>query len=78
MYIKNPGHMTKMAAMPIYAGRPVTYKNLYYPIFLWCTYKNLYNPIFFQNTYKTLYFWILDTHETKIWNKSPFIERDVI
>ena len=59
-------------------GRPVTYKTLYYPIFLRFTYKNLYYPIFFQNTYKNLYFWILDTQETKRLNKSPCIEQDVI
>ena len=62
------------------AGRPVTYKTLYYPIFFRLTYKNLYYPIFFQNTctYKNLYFWILDTQETTRLNKSPCIEQDVI
>ena len=61
-----------------HSGCPVTYKTLYYPIFLRFTYKNLYYPIFFQNTYKNLYFWILDTQETKRLNKSPCIEQDVI
>ena len=59
-------------------GHPVTYKKLYYPIFLRVTYKNLHYPIFFQNTYKNLYFWILETQETNRLNKSSSIEQDVI
>ena len=45
MYINNQGHMTKMAAMPIYAGCQLI------PIFLLNSYILGPNPIFLSTSY---------------------------
>ena len=50
-----PGHMTKMATTPIYAGCQVSYIFLYIPTFGRQSYIFLYIPIFGRQSYIFLY-----------------------